>query len=351
MEWYHSDRGIYYIIIGWTLTVILLVVVALRLYSRAALTRSIGSDDFCIAIAAGLSFYCTIQDTIAVAQGLGRHESLLSPLHLKQVNKWLYICWIVAYLTFFFVRASSIVTITQQVNGILTCVIDITTSLTPQFILWNIQIKRSTKLTLNFLFGLGFITAGLSIARVLVVNSSTWATDTSWRSMQANTIAMVEEKCGIVLASGPAIRQFVAHWQRTGTCLPSKTRQAPKQEFGRFHQQRAQASDSELSNDTKKRLDKTAQISTNSSIAEKTKHFFTGGKHRAPPNEESSGTDTASGSSKGTNGKPWNHDTSSSESQSQLQLDERGAEREDHKNVTGSDLLNRDIEAARPQED
>lgn len=52
MEDFYFNRGIYYAAIGWTLTVIALVVVATRLYSRCVLTRSAGSDDFTIAISA-----------------------------------------------------------------------------------------------------------------------------------------------------------------------------------------------------------------------------------------------------------------------------------------------------------
>lgn len=51
MEGYNYDRGIPYIIVGWVLTAILLLVVAIRLYSRTCLTRSAGSDDVAIVVA------------------------------------------------------------------------------------------------------------------------------------------------------------------------------------------------------------------------------------------------------------------------------------------------------------
>ena len=46
------DRGHYYVAIGWILTAILLLAVAIRLYSRGRLTRSLGSDDLFIVVAA-----------------------------------------------------------------------------------------------------------------------------------------------------------------------------------------------------------------------------------------------------------------------------------------------------------
>ena len=43
--------------------------------------------------------------------------------------------------------------------------------------------------------------------------------------------SMVEEKCGIIFASGPAIRQFIAYYRRVGTVLPSRRRQTPGGDF------------------------------------------------------------------------------------------------------------------------
>ena len=44
-------------------------------------------------------------------------------------------------------------------------------------------------------------------------------------------ISMLEVKLGIVLACGPAIRQFWAYRTRTKTSLPSQERQEPNEDF------------------------------------------------------------------------------------------------------------------------
>lgn len=44
------NRGVYYLAIGWVLTSIAIIVVCTRLYSRAYITRSIGSDDYAVVI-------------------------------------------------------------------------------------------------------------------------------------------------------------------------------------------------------------------------------------------------------------------------------------------------------------
>ena len=107
MHWqgYTYDRGVYYACIGWILTIIAVAAVSIRFYSRTFLTRSVGSDDFAILVSivsiSGrnfhvraltmrkvLSFVGQINDTLAVAQGMGRHTALLNNDQYSQVQKW-----------------------------------------------------------------------------------------------------------------------------------------------------------------------------------------------------------------------------------------------------------------------
>ena len=61
----------------------------------------------------------------------------------------------------------------------LSCVCDITTALIPQFLLWNVQMKRRTKQHLSIIFGLSLITAALSIARAATTTRKTLTEDTT----------------------------------------------------------------------------------------------------------------------------------------------------------------------------
>lgn len=47
----------------------------------------------------------------------------------------------------------------------------------PVFLLWNVPMKRKTKIQLNCIFGAGLLTAGLSIGRVAASNDGVWETD------------------------------------------------------------------------------------------------------------------------------------------------------------------------------
>ncbi|KAI9671856.1 MAG: hypothetical protein M1831_003384 [Alyxoria varia] len=279
-------RGAYYIGIGWPLTVIMLATVSLRLYTRTFLTRSLGADDATIIFPAILSFVGQIGDTLGTVNGEGRHEWLLSLNQLEHAYKWLYINWMIVFVSFFFLRSSimlftlrllpftknvqrrviyvclafnfaitmvvavsyglkcrpfsaswkqvgghqvpgakcissDVIAATQQVNG----------ALVPAFLLWDLQIKRSTKLVLNVIFALGMITAGLSIGRAATLKPEFWDHDALYRIMPSLTLSLVEEKMGIIFASCPALRQCVVYIQRSHTLLPSAHRCEPNADF------------------------------------------------------------------------------------------------------------------------
>ena len=56
MSFHYNAKGIAYVSLQWTFTLIQILVISLRVYSRTLLTRSVGSDDFLIVVA----FVCSI---------------------------------------------------------------------------------------------------------------------------------------------------------------------------------------------------------------------------------------------------------------------------------------------------
>ena len=72
-------------------------------------------------------------------------------------------------------------------DTVLSCVIDIVTAIIPQVLLWNVQMKRSTKRGLNIIFSLGLITSAFSIARVATISDKNLAEDSTCRSSQYNS--------------------------------------------------------------------------------------------------------------------------------------------------------------------
>ena len=101
----------------------------------------------------------------------------------------------------------------------------------PAFLLWQIRIKRTTKIILDVIFLCGLVTAGLSIGRAVTTNIGIWKEDTSWRIQPPNTFSMVEEKAGIVFACCPALRQLVVHVVRTRSIIPRRRQQESEADF------------------------------------------------------------------------------------------------------------------------
>ena len=70
-----------------------------------------------------------------------------------------------------------------HLSAVLACVIDIITAAIPQFLLWKVQMARRTKIILNCLFGLGIVTAALSIGRTVALSRSAMEVDSSCKSI------------------------------------------------------------------------------------------------------------------------------------------------------------------------
>ena len=49
--------------------------------------------------------------------------------------------------------------------------------------------------------------------------------------LASSSCSLVETEMGIICACGPALRQFIGYVKRTGTALPSKSRQYPNEDF------------------------------------------------------------------------------------------------------------------------
>ena len=186
--------------------------------------------------------------------------------------------------------------------------------------------------------------------------------------MNTNTIGMVEEKCGIIFASGPAVRQFFAYWRRTGTPFPSEKRQRPDQDFQRFRYRviwrdifwyrQPSLTDGRVlgpqemfcapysgisngSNSTEKNVNETAKKSAINSMAGRMKRFFGRDTYNATPAEKGSKMEPTSKPSMETG--LWQPNSSNSQ---------YGESESQHRNnLFGRSEPSFDVEAAIPQDD
>lgn len=82
------NRGIGYIATSWSLEAVVLVAVAVRVYTRCWLTRSAGSDDVTILISWVLVLTGAGIDQEAFKNGYGQHCAFLGQEQLQEVMKW-----------------------------------------------------------------------------------------------------------------------------------------------------------------------------------------------------------------------------------------------------------------------
>ena len=64
---------------------------------------------------------------------------------------------------------------------VLSCVTDLITAMIPQFLIWDVKMKESTKLQLNIIFGLGLLTSAMCIGRAATINKSAMTIDSTCR--------------------------------------------------------------------------------------------------------------------------------------------------------------------------
>ncbi|KAL9000111.1 MAG: hypothetical protein Q9169_001186 [Polycauliona sp. 2 TL-2023] len=122
--------------------------------------------------------------------------------------------------------SKDLLAVTNQINASLACACDIATALIPQFLLWGVQMRPRTRRQLNVIFGLGLITASLSIGRAATLTRKALR-----NIVPSYYFTLFEDKLGIIIACAPALRQFWAYRSRTRTCLPTKQRQYPNEDF------------------------------------------------------------------------------------------------------------------------
>ncbi|KAI9696360.1 MAG: hypothetical protein M1820_008202 [Bogoriella megaspora] len=286
-----TAKGIAFIACEWSLCLIQFLVVLTRLYSRAFLTRSLGSDDIVMALVSCLICVTAVMDLEGLFNGWAQHVGDITVGQYSSEQKWQYICYTLMYIELFLIRASimlfvlrllpsfkviqrrivygvflinfvitlfaclsfglscrpmkanwdaipnahcfskELLVITNQVNAALSCACDIVVAIVPQFLLWKVQMAPRTKRVLKIIFSLGPVTASLSIGRAAVTTYKALTEDTTWNMIPSYYISAFEFEFGIILASCPMLRQMIAYRRRTKSFLPTKERQYPNEDF------------------------------------------------------------------------------------------------------------------------
>lgn len=258
--------------------------VFLRMYVR--IKRHItGWDDYTICVALALSLLGTVANVYQVANGAGRHIDTLTPVQLSEFIKWTFVegvefvigtclvkisvCLCVlrlinqtrqslryfVYVLMGFLIVSTVslvIALLAQcrplkalyvlnmkgkcysknvsisiayVQAAINVVTDFTCAGLPLFIIRRLQIKRSLKIGLSMIMGLGIVTASFSVLRIAFLYTNT-AADVTYASLVNIVFAVLEMNLGIIAASIATLRPLFTNIESI-VRVPSDTVRGP----------------------------------------------------------------------------------------------------------------------------
>ncbi|KAI1378049.1 hypothetical protein F4677DRAFT_414299 [Hypoxylon crocopeplum] len=263
-----ENRGPIINIIGWVGAGLSTLFVALRLYSRLVITRSAGWDDVIIIVAAISNIVTAALCSMAISYGMGRHTHYLSDSDIS--NSLLYsaiqrptgvlsyclpklavvilliklmgpprrgpVLVLYSVLVVLFVTSilATIIPFTQcnptnhlwnpsspadcfpdiivdVISYIAACwsgVADVVLASFPIYLLWNLQMKRSRKISAMMIMALGFFASIFAITKATQLGVS-HSKDGTWDAFWFYILAYLEVDFVIIAACAPALPKLI----------------------------------------------------------------------------------------------------------------------------------------------
>ncbi|KAL9011856.1 MAG: hypothetical protein Q9173_003345 [Seirophora scorigena] len=245
---------------------LVLIVLALRIFSRVYLVHAFWWDDATIILAVLGTTIGAALDFVEVHYGFGKHARFLTPHELRQFRKYTYGEWIQTFATLMWTKVSIclfLIRIPQSralkrplqwavafllfsnavltvmlimqcqplhaawddrvrdgrclsldakmgivlAQAIISVVSDFAFAALPVFFLWRTQIDLKTKIGLWLLMGLGVITGVLCLVRT-VINNQSFPDDESYGGIVNWVWRLFEVSIGIIAACVPTLRPF-----------------------------------------------------------------------------------------------------------------------------------------------
>ncbi|KAJ4391708.1 hypothetical protein N0V93_005328 [Gnomoniopsis smithogilvyi] len=241
------------------------IMVLARLYTRYGLIKVAGDDDITIAVAQVVNIGLVTTTILQSAYGLGRHTWMVNladrtkQLELLLASEIIYnaaqamtkISLLLQYRRIFRGMRTRLVSLWLMVFVTVWCVISIVLdafACTPMAILnphlegtclksllvwsltsavnivtnfavvavpipatWALQLHQKQRIILTLLFGFGFCTGIVAIARILTVKNAALSLDVSWDSSPNSYFSVIEVNVGIVCACIITLRPLFAH--------------------------------------------------------------------------------------------------------------------------------------------
>ncbi|KAK8112045.1 uncharacterized protein PG998_008502 [Apiospora kogelbergensis] len=196
-----------------------LIVVAMRLYTRACLIRAMGIDDWTMLAAVVVAVGQYAVWIIEVDHGLGRHQIVIPRdelIALKHAGffqvllNFCDLCLIKISIAFALMR----LTRARWVSWALWCLIrfniftNVALAVLPVPIVWSLQMKMRTRIYIVGILSLGWVAVAIGLVKsVYQVNAATDTDSTFRQSIQF--FGYLESQLGVIAASIPALKPLL----------------------------------------------------------------------------------------------------------------------------------------------
>ncbi|KAL8346339.1 hypothetical protein RB598_000307 [Gaeumannomyces tritici] len=264
-----EDRASYGVPITIVCPAIALILVALRIYSRAFLVRKVFWEDYIVVAAMASSVSISVLIVIAFSNGNGRHFETVSAaefIRLRKISPGIYIAYAAAHV---FTKLSIVLQYTRisvmdlekrlcyALSAILCCgflasfvlafvtcipfyaiwtpnvpgavclnttatftaiqiyliIMDFAILIGPFFILRHLTIPWPQRIFLGFIMSLGATACIVSVLRLQVIYRSTTSADKTWDAVPSGLYAIVEINVGIACSCVVTLRPLFGRWR------------------------------------------------------------------------------------------------------------------------------------------
>ncbi|KAF2472656.1 uncharacterized protein BDR25DRAFT_160792, partial [Lindgomyces ingoldianus] len=255
--------------ISWTLLAISIIVVALRFYVRSCIVRRVWWDDWTVLAALSLGIVNTSTVQVAINHGLGRHASAIEdPLQIMTAIKWDYISqptcimvpafgrislallllnfagntrfrrWLLWFLIVgqFIINSLTFIFILVQCKpiellwdkrvegscwdlrfqedfgyfqGSFNSATDFILAICPAFVIWNLNMKLSEKISLICLMGLGIFAMAASIVKTILLKAVGSSNDYTYTTAIVILWNTIEQYLTIIGASVATLKPLI----------------------------------------------------------------------------------------------------------------------------------------------
>ncbi|KAF3042717.1 hypothetical protein E8E12_009062 [Didymella heteroderae] len=219
-------------IVGWALSSVAIIVVGARVYCRYILTNNFGLDDAFMVLALATGIAMTVLVSVGVSHGYGLHlVDIKNPYDREKALMYTYVAPAISIMAATFGKVSMVLFLKSwipttpgtcinpnyfeyggRIQSIWNAIMDLTTALFPVYIVWRLQMRKSTKWGLSFLMCGGIFAAAATFVKVYYMRDLTNLSDVTYAWSPISLWYMAEVFVLNIAGSLPTLRPLYSQF-------------------------------------------------------------------------------------------------------------------------------------------